>query len=99
MTAFFNLGSLVLGLGAWVLACFAVKSKAAFAAYRLSVCSLSLCAVSLFLQILEVNNRTNLGDFSAIADTIQSVVLASCVLIIITAVLNIIAAIKAGTGR
>lgn len=95
MTAFFNLGSLLLGLGAWVLACFAIKSKKTLAAYHFSVTSLSVCAVSLLFQFFELNHRANIGDFSAIADTIQSTVFAACVLIIITAVLNIAAAIKA----
>lgn len=93
MTAFFNLGSLILGLGAWVLACFAIKSKTFFAAYRRSVASLSVCAVSLLFQLFEVGNRANKGDFSAIADTVRSTIFAACVLIVITASLNIIAMI------
>lgn len=91
MTAFFNLGSIVLGLVAWVLACFAIKSKRAVAAYRLSVCSFSICAVSLLLQFLEISHRADLWDFSAIADTIRSIVFAACVLIAVTVFLNAVA--------
>lgn len=95
MTAFFNLGSLILGLCAWVLACFAIKSKTTFASYHFSVGSLSVCAVSLLFQFFELSHRSDIGDFSAIADTIHSIVFAACTLIIITTVLNIVAVIKA----
>lgn len=95
MTAFLNLGSLILGLCAWVLACFAIKSSRPSVSYRRSVGSLSVCAVSLLFQLFELNHRADIGDFSAIADTIRSIVFAACVLIVITALLNIAAAIKA----
>ena len=100
MTAFFNLGSLALGLGAWALACLAIISKKAFASYLLSVSSLSVCAVSLLFQILEISHRVDIGDFSAIADTIRSIVFASRVLIVTTVILNTVAvAVKANTNK
>ena len=94
MSAFFNLSSLVLGLAAWVLAVLAVMGKQANKSHRFSVSSFSLCSVSLLLQIFEVNNRVNLNDFSAIIDTIRAVILAACVLVGVTVILNIAALIR-----
>ena len=102
MTAFFNLGSLGIGLGAWALACLAVKSavkSGASASHRLSVGSLGACAVSLLLQFLEISHRVDLGDFSAIADTIRSTVFAACALIAVTVFLNAAAVMLAAAQK
>lgn len=93
MTAFFNLGSLILGFTAWILACFAIKSKALSASYRLSAGSFGICAVSLLFQFFEISHRVDIGDFSAIADTIRSTVFAASILIIVTIFLNAVAVI------
>lgn len=37
ITTFHHIGSLVLGIGAWVLACLAIRGKKTFVSYRFSV--------------------------------------------------------------
>lgn len=90
----FNIGSLILGIGAWTFACMAIMSKKANTPHRLSVASFSMCVTALVFQLFEINNRVNIGDFSAIEDTIRAVIMASVVLVVITIVLNVIALLK-----
>lgn len=74
-----NLGSLILGLVAWGIPLCAIGRK-----YRWGICciaSLSCCALSLFLQLVEVKHRVGLNDWSALMDTIDAVVLAAAVMI------------------
>lgn len=95
ITMIHNIGSLLLGITAWLLACFAIISKKPSVSHRFSFGSFILCAFSLLLQLLEVSNRVNIHDFSAITDTIHAVITASCILIAITIILNGIALVKA----
>lgn len=94
MSAIFNIGSLLLGVFAWILAGIAIKCEKKNTVYGFSVASFISCTISLWSQILEVGNRVKLNDFSAIADTIRAVIIASSVLICVTIILNIIALIK-----
>ena len=87
-TVICNIGSVVLGVLACTLACFAISRKQA---HRYSVVSFSFCALSLLLQFFEIGNRVNSGDFAAVADTIRAVILAAVVLVGTTIALNIIA--------
>lgn len=83
---FYNLGSILLGLIAWLLPLVylaAGKRRGLFCGS-----SFALCALSLYLQLREVLHRAGIGDFSAIEDTIGAVVFAATVLLITTAVLN-----------
>ena len=89
-----NIGSLVLGFGAWGWAVLAIRGRKA-AAYRNVVFSFCLCAVSLVMQLFEVRNRALQGDFAAIEDTIGAVVFAAVVLVAVTVVLNLAALVKA----
>lgn len=93
-TAIFNIGSFTLGLIAWGLAFTAIKSKKEKYAHVFSVGSFSLCAVSLVLQILEIENRFVQRDFAAIEDTIGAVIFAAVALVAVTMVLNVIAVIQ-----
>lgn len=89
MSAFFNLGSLILGLIAWLLPVCAIGKK-----YRFALCcigSISCCAVSLLFQLLEVKNRVGLEDWSALMDTIHAVVLAAFVMLAVTLLSNLVA--------
>lgn len=92
MSAFFNMGSLALGLLAMLLPLVAlIRRKAGFGGAGLvHVLSLGCCAASLCFQIYEVRNRTHLDDFSAIMDTIDTISWVSALLIAITVVLNLI---------
>lgn len=85
----YNIGSLVLGFAAWVIPLFAIGKK-----YRFALCcieSLSCCAISLLFQLLEVQSRVHINDWSALIDTINAVVLAAVVLICGVFVANLIA--------
>ena len=85
-----NLGSLLFGLVAWVLPIIYLANKKAENKNRVafSVASVSMCAVSLYLQILYGNHLVRIGDWSALMDTSNAVVLASSVLIVVTVALN-----------
>lgn len=84
MSAFFNIGSLILGLAAWALPLIALTRRRSAAGI-----SFALCAASVLLQLREVKNRVRLQDFAAIEDTISAVAFAATVLLIGTVVLNI----------
>ncbi len=91
ITIFHTVASLIFGISAWTIALLAIISKCTHTSHRLTVSSFSLCALTVLLQLFEVNNRVRTNDFSAIADTIRAVVIASCVLIGITIILNAVA--------
>lgn len=82
------LGSLILGLAAWVLPVIGM-----FRRRNLTRWSVSLCAAALYLQILQTNILVNKGDWAAIEDTYPAISFAASVLIIITAALNVAAAV------
>jgi len=88
-----NLGSLLLGLIAWILPIISlnIQNKAEHKNWLvLCITSISACAISLFLQILYNNYLINIEDWSALMDTIRAVVLASSVLLVGTLTLNVI---------
>lgn len=93
-TMIHNIGSLLLGINAWVLACCAINSKNPHTLSRFSIASFSSCACSLLLQLFEISNRISTGDFSAIEDTIRAVIIVASVLVVITITLNILAFAK-----
>ncbi len=93
MIILLNLGSLVLGLLAWILPIINLIR------YRkhdhknwiaLSIMSISAGAISLCFQIFEINYRVKLADWSALMDTMSALVFASAVFLIITIILNVI---------
>ena len=90
-----NIGSLLLGACAWLFGCLAITTSKAFASHRNTLASFSLCAVSLVVQLFEINRRVLLGDYAAIEDTIRAVLIASVALVSITIVLNLVALAKA----
>lgn len=88
-------GSLILGACAWLFAGLAVTAPKTFTSHRNTLASFSLCAISLVLQLFEINRRVLLGDYAAIEDTICAVLIASVILVSITIILNFIALVKA----
>ncbi|HWR23327.1 MAG TPA: hypothetical protein VN366_07600 [Feifaniaceae bacterium] len=89
--AWMNLGSLVLGLIAWILpvAALARRGRAgqkSFAA--LSFSSVGACAASLCLQIFYADHLAKIRDWSAIADTSGAVAFAAATLLAVTLALN-----------
>lgn len=90
-----NIGSLILGALAWLCAGRAITTSKAFTSHGNTLMSFSLCAISLVLQLFEINRRVLLGDYAALEDTIRAVMIASAVLVFITIILNFIALVKA----
>ena len=87
----FNIASIISGVSAWLFAGFAIASSRTATAHKNTLVSFSLCVISIIFQLFEINRRVILGDFSAIEDTIQAVIIASVVLIAVTVILNVIA--------
>lgn len=86
-----NIGSIIIGLGAWALAFLALSAKRTITSRRFSLTSFSCCAISLILQFCEIANRANRGDYAAIEDTIRAIIIAAIILVVITVILNIAA--------
>jgi len=86
-----NIGSLVVGLGAWVLAFLAISAEKDKTVHRLSFASFSACSVPFILQFAEISNRVSQGDYAAVEDTIRAIIIAACVLVVVTILLNGIA--------
>ena len=97
MTTFYALGSLGLGLLAWILAGVSLRRQS------FGLCNLysgAACALALLLQLMEIDHRANgLGDFSAIMDTVHVVVMAGWVLLVVTVALNGFAYLAAKSKR
>lgn len=91
----FNIASLVLGIGAWILAVLAIITPKADTSHRNIALSFSSCVLALVFQLFEINRRVIIGDYAAIEDTIRAVVIAAVVLSVVTVVLNIVAWVKA----
>lgn len=89
MYGLLNIGSLLLGLAAWVLpvAAMVCRQKPSL----LCAASFSLCSLSLLLQICYTQYLVTIRDWSAIEDTHYAVVFAAAVLLSVTAILNLAA--------
>ncbi|MFC0523691.1 hypothetical protein ACFFGV_08840 [Pontibacillus salicampi] len=89
MMGYVNISSLILGLIAWILPVYAMMSHQNKRA-MLSIVSISLCGVSLFLQLVHQYYLVRLEDWGALADTIGAVVFAAAALLLITIALNVV---------
>ncbi|MGE8207856.1 hypothetical protein ACQKP0_25670 [Heyndrickxia sp. NPDC080065] len=88
-----NIGSLVLGLIAWILPVVNLmldKKNVHKNRGSLSFISISACAISLCFQIFYSYRLVKIEDWSALMDTMGAVVLVSAVLLIVTIILNAI---------
>ena len=88
-----NIGSLVLGLVAWVLPVVSLVRRNQAAPRKGAVysgASFGACAVSLCLQIVYTDQLVRIEDWSALADTSRAVTLVSVLFLVITIVLNLI---------
>ena len=98
LSMIYNLGSILLGLIAWLSGYWAIRrtiiKNDIKASYACSITSFAMCIVSLLLQLLEVGNRVDMEDLSAIYDTINAVILVAKILIVVTVGLNIVAWIR-----
>lgn len=93
MVGLLNLGSLVLGLIAWILPVvslmrYVMRDRRNWIV--LSILSISACAISLWFQILYQYHLVKIEDWSALMDTTSAVAFVSAALLIVTIVLNAI---------
>ena len=91
----FNIGSLILGIGAWLFAGLAIAASKASASHKNTLVSFSLSSISLVFQLFEINSLVLLSDYAAIEDTIRARLIASVVLVSVTMILNFVALVKA----
>lgn len=85
--------SLLLGLIAWILPVMNLmrhKKQDNRNWIALSVMSLSACAISLCLQLINNNYLVQIGDLSALMDTIGTLAVVASILVIVTIILNAI---------
>lgn len=93
MIVWLNLGSLVLGLFAWILP---VVNLLRYRKHdqrnwvALSMMSITAVAISLCFQIFYINHLVKIADWSALMDTTGAVALVSAVLLIVAILLNTI---------
>lgn len=85
------LGSLVLGLIAWILPSvnigrYKTNYNKNWAIY--SIVSISVCSIAISFQVLYSNHIVQMGDWSALMDTSGTSTLLSIILLIITLILN-----------
>ncbi len=88
-----NIGSLVLGLIAWILPIVSLmkyKKQTHQNWAILSIISISACAISLGLQIFDSYHLVKLEDWSALMDTMGAVAIIAAVLLFVTILLNIL---------
>ena len=93
MISFLMVGSLILGLIAWILPItnisrYKMNYNKNWETY--SIMSISACAIAINLQVIYSNHIVQIGDWSALMDTSGTSTLLSIVLLISTLVLNLI---------
>ena len=93
MYAWLNVGSLVLGLIAWILPVAALMrfnkhARRNWVAF--SIMCLSACAMSLVFQIYYNYHLVQIEDWAALMDTMGAVAVAATILLVVTLVLNAI---------
>jgi len=89
-----NVGSLVLGLTAWILPIvnlFNAKKQEQKKRAALSVVSMTACAISICLQLIYQQYLVKIEDWSAVMDTMGATTLVSGILLVGTILLNGIA--------
>lgn len=87
----FNILSILLGLLALG---FAVQNFEKKGTLTCTGVSFSCCAVSLLCQLIELSRLAGIRDWAAVEDTVGARVLAGCVLVVGTLVLNILALLR-----
>src|SRR5690625_623605 len=85
-----NLGSLLLGITAWVVPFLAMKHPPK-QSFNFIIFSFSACIAALCLQLFEINNRVQIEDWSSLMDTIGTLIWVAVILAVITIILNIMA--------
>jgi len=92
MSGLLNLGSLVLGLIAWILPLVNLmryKKDGHQNWVVFSMISICACATSLSFQIFYQSHLVTIADWAALMDTTDAVVFVTAVLLIVTILLNV----------
>ena len=91
-----NLGSLVLGLAAWLLPALGMAGRrpTPVKTAALAAGSFCACALSLLLVLLELKGMTARQDWSALMDTLPAYCLAASVLLIVALALNLLSVLR-----
>jgi hypothetical protein len=93
MVGLLNLGSLVLGIIAWILPVAALmqyKKHHLWNRAVLSIMSISACAISLCFQMFNIKHLVEIEDWTALLDTAGTIAFVAAVLVIVTIILNAI---------
>ncbi|MDZ5472349.1 hypothetical protein SM124_11380 [Bacillus sp. 31A1R] len=92
MIGWLNLGSLLLGLVAWILPAISITryEKRSRNWITLSIVSLSSCSIALFFQIGSFYERIKAEDWGALMDTMSVIASVPAILLIGTLILNAI---------
>ena len=93
MAGLLNIGSLVLGLIAWILPVVNLMryNKAGHRSRMIfSAANVSACAISLLMQIFYTDHLVKIEDWSALMDTSHAVALVATLLLVVTIVLNVV---------
>ncbi|MGX7394672.1 hypothetical protein [Carnobacterium mobile] len=91
MVSFLTFGSLGLGLIAWILAIVNLiryKNNRRQHWATFSILSVAACAVALYFPLVYSSHLVNIGDLSALMDTIATITSAAAILLIVTLILN-----------
>ncbi|MCS5499739.1 hypothetical protein NY607_01310 [Lysinibacillus sp. A4] len=94
MMGWLNIGSLLLGLIAWILPVIYLMGNKKHEQSNwgiLSVLSISACAISISFQMFYHYHLVKIEDWAALMDTTRAVVIATAVLLIFTFIVNGIA--------
>ncbi|MBD7964758.1 hypothetical protein [Fictibacillus norfolkensis] len=89
MFGLLNVGSLILGLIAWILPVLNLFRKQNKSWKMLSTISISACSISLCFQILYTYHKVLMEDWAGLLDTMFATAFASAALLIITIALNV----------
>ncbi|WNN78199.1 hypothetical protein RKS58_10255 [Lysinibacillus capsici] len=91
MIGWLNIGSLLLGLVAWILPVLSLigNKKHEYSNWGiLAVLSISACAISISFQMFYHYHLVKIEDWTALMDTTRAVVIATAVLLVFTLLLN-----------
>ena len=94
MSGILNIGSLTLGLIAWMIPAIVMckqKKKDGTRKFRVIGASFISCIMALLLQIFEIRHRVDIHDWTALLDTMDVLSGVAVILVMITVILNGIA--------
>lgn len=94
-----NLGSIVLGLAGWILPILHIsqlsKKRRGLGRYA-HILSMGACCLAIWFQICYDEHLVNIGDWSALMDTIGAVRMVSVFLLVTTLLINLLTACAEG---